>query len=543
MQRRCNSSASVNTYKMKKKLLYFALIAFALFSCNGSQPEPDPSTTIDLTLDKRSYATEDDAVKTAYETYYKPSNAVTGDPMTYYNESDKTFYVYFLLGRFSGYSKGGIYLTKTKDFAKFTPAIPIGQILTGDQGTYDASIGTGSCIKKDNSYHFFYTGFSNASVVTKAVNSNDLSTAEWIKKPSLQQQSPDFCKKSEFRDPSVYWDETRNKYVMVVGGQTNDNKAVLVRYQSDDLNTWEEIQSLYRAVDNNNPQVYEFPTDTDIPECPEVFKMGSKWYLFFSRINRDNHRKTFYRVADNPNGPWKICSDENGNHETIDGLWLYAAKTVSDGTNRYITGWASVGQDKQVINNELVWGGNLITHKLVQQPSGKLYPAIPDAVNSKFSTSVDFKDIKQSGNVSGSGNTFTLKDGGKVVFNRNVSSFKIEMKVDASQAQKNFGIGFGAYETQQDTYNLTFDMTSNNNYNCPALFMYHNSKEYNFTPLIVPANKQFDVKIIVDKQLCVMYINGNVAFTNHISNMEKNPWMIFANEGTVKFSDIKIYKQ
>lgn len=527
---------------MKKQFYYLALIAFTLLSCNSSGEESViTETIIDETLDKQSYASEDDAVKTAYETLYKPTNAVTGDPMTYYNENDKTFYVYFLLGRFSGYSKGGIYLTKTKDFAKFTP-IPISQILTGDQGTYDGGIGTGSCIKKDNSYHFFYTGFSNVSVVTKAVNSNELSVAEWIKKPSVQQLSPDFCKKGEFRDPCVYWDDTRSKYIMVVGGQTINNRAVLVRYQSEDLNTWEEIQSLYRAVDNNNPQIYEFPTDSDIPECPDIFKMGNKWYLIFSRINRDNHRKTFYRIADNPNGPWKICEDTDGYHETFDGLWLYAAKTVSDGTNRYITGWASVGQDKQTTLNELTWGGNLITHKLVQQSNGKLYPTIPDAVDVKFAKSVAFKDIKQSGTVSGSGNTFTLTNGGKVVFNRNISSFKIEMRIDASQAQKSFGIAFGAYETQQDTYNLTFDMSSGNTYARPALFMYHANKEYNFTPLIVPTNKQFDIKIIVDKQVCVMYVNGNVAFTNHISNMEKNPWMIFANEGSVTFSDIKIKK-
>jgi len=71
---------------------------------------------------------------------------------------------------------------------------------------------------------------------------------------------------------------------MVVGGQTINNRAVLVRYQSEDLNTWEEIQSLYRAVDNNNPQIYEFPTDSDIPECPDIFKMGNKWYLIFHEL-------------------------------------------------------------------------------------------------------------------------------------------------------------------------------------------------------------------------------------------------------------------
>ena len=533
-------------YKHMKIPGLLLMISLLLISACKSPDEPDPGNNdpkIDETLTKKTTATEGDAIKTVYETFYKPANAVTGDPMPYYNEADQTFYIYFLLGRFSGYPGGGIYVTKTKDFARFVPLnTPSPQVLTGKAGEWDINMGTGDVIKKDNNYHFFYTVFTSPSTVSKATLANDLSAGEWYKKPSFKIQPPAFCKTSEFRDPDVYWDDTRNKYVMLVAGQTTDNRAVLVRYQSDDLNNWEEIQSLYKATDNNNPKIYEFPTDTDLPECPEVFKLGNKWYMIFSRINRDNHRKTFYRIANSPDGPWEICKDENGNHETFDGLWLYAAKTSFDGQNRYLSGWASTGQDKQPNSNELTWGGNLITHKLIQQPGGKLYPAIPDALNAKFANPVLFKDIKQKGSVAKNNNTFTLSGNSQVVFNRNTSSLKIEMKIDASEAEKGFGIGFGAYEDQEESYKLIFDMTSNNQYNCPALFMYQKNKELNFTPLIVSNNKQFDVKIIIEKQVCVMYVNGNVAFTNHISTMEQNPWMIFSDSGVVRFSDIKIFK-
>ncbi|NLI72222.1 MAG: DUF4975 domain-containing protein [Bacteroidales bacterium] len=529
--------------KTPNLLLILSVLLLSVCSTPNEPNSDNNAPKIDETLTKKPAVTEAEAIKTVYETFYKPANAVVGDPMTYYNEADQTFYVFFLLGRFFGYPGGGIYVTKTKDFAKFLPLnIPSSQILTGQPGEWDINMGTGDCIKKDNNYHFFYTVFTSPSTVSKATLASDLSSGEWYKKPSFKIQPPVFCKNSEFRDPDVYWDDTRNKYVMLVGGQTIENRAVLARYQSDDLNTWEEIQGLYKAADNNNPKIYEFPTDTDIPECAEVFKLGNKWYMIFSRINRDNHRKTFYRIANSPDGPWEVCKDENGLHETFDGLWLYAAKTSFDGQNRYLSGWASTGQDRQTNPNELAWGGNLITHKLIQQPSGKLYPTIPDAVNAKFKESVDFKNIKQKGVVEKNGNTFTLSGNSQVVFNRNTSSLKIEMKIDASQAEKGFGIGFGAYEDQTESYNLTFDMTSNNQYNTPALFMCQNNKELNFTPLIVSSNKQFDIKIVIEKQVCVMYVNGNVAFTNHISTMEQNPWMIFNNSGVIKFSDIKIFK-
>lgn len=517
--------------------MFILAIIATLLSCSGCEkPDiPEEKSDIDLTLTKREIADGE----AAYATFYKPTGGETGDPMPFYNEADKTFYVFYLLEEHQG-QRGGIYLTKTKNFATFT-TVAQSVILVGDQNTRDQAIGTGSCIKKDNTYHFFYTGFSGAfgDYTQVAVKATSTDLQNWTKKLNpVTAQAPDGFYRGEFRDPCVYFDDTRNKYVLAIGSMKN-GKAAVVRFQSDNLNDWEQIEAI-TATSSENPQAFEIQTDSDIPECPDIFKMGSKWYMVFSRINRDVHRKTYYRVADNPNGPWRKC---NG-HETFDGLWLYAAKTVSDGANRYVSGWASSGQ-KAVPNNmgaELDWGGMLITHKLVQQADGKLYPQIPDAVNAKFSKPVEYKDIKRDGNLSGSGDNFTINNG-KVIFNRTISSVKIEMKIDATQATKNFGIAFAAYENQEDAYKLTFDLAGNNTYNCPALFMYQRGKEYNFTPLVVPQNKIFDVKIIIEKSLCVMYINDNVAFTNRITNLNQNPWMLFADEGTVKFSEIKIFKQ
>ncbi len=506
----------------------------ALLSCSACEKKdiPDEKSNIDITLNKRELADGE----AAYATFFKPTGGETGDPMPFYNEADKSFYVYYLLEAHQG-QRGGIYLTKTSDFANFS-SVAQPAILVGEANTRDQAIGTGSCIKKDNQYHFFYTGFSGAfgDYTQVAVKATSTDLQNWTKKLNpVMAQAPAGYNPREFRDPCVYFDDKRGKYVMAIGGVKN-GKAALVRFQSDDLNSWKPIESIVATV-SENPAAFEFTSDSEIPECPDIFKMGDKWYLVFSRINRDAHRKTFYRVADNPNGPWR----KNNGHETFDGLWMYAAKSVSNGTNRYISGWASSGQNVNS-SNELDWGGMLITHKLVQQADGKLYPQIPDAVDAKYSKPLEYKDIKKEGNVTGSNANFTINKG-KVVFNRSISSFKIEMRIDASQASKNFGIAFAAYDNQQDAYKLTFDLTSNNDYNCPALMMYQRGKEFNFTPLVVPQNKIFDVKIIIEKSICVMYVNGNVAFTNRITNLNQNPWMIFADDEEVKFENIRVLKQ
>ncbi|MFM2291377.1 MAG: hypothetical protein RIS29_1190, partial [Bacteroidota bacterium] len=341
------------------------------------------------------------------------------------------------------------------------------------------------------------------------------------------------------RDPCVYYDPTRSSYVMLVTS-IKDGKGVIIRYTSPDLINWTLIAPLT-----------DFDSDAQILECPDIFKMGNKWYLVFSRINRDVHRKTFYRVADSPDGPWKRCEDATSHHETFDGLYLYAAKTASNGTTRYISGWCSTGQEVNS-NNELDWAGTLVTHKLVQQSNGRLYPTIPDAVDKKFSKPVSSAKIKSSGNAIGTDGNYNITSiSGRsyAMFNRNTTPVKISMKIDASQSNS-FGFSFGAGGNMSEIYSVAFDLTSSNNYTTPALFLFKETSyvtgsyrnELNFTPLIVPDDKIFNVKIIIEKSICILYLNDNIAFTNRIYKMDQNPWTIFADKGTIKISDLSINK-
>jgi beta-fructofuranosidase len=135
------------------------------------------------------------------------------------------------------------------------------------------------------------------------------------------------------------------------------------------------------------------------------------------------------------------------------------------------------------------------------------------------------------------------------MFNRNTTPVKISLKIDASQSNS-FGFSFGAGGSMSEIYSVAFDLTSTNHYSTPVLFMNKESnfvtgsysKELNFTPLIVPDDKIFNVKIIIEKSICILYINDNVAFTNRIYKMDQNPWTIFADNGTIKISNFTINK-
>jgi len=464
--------------------------------------------------------------------------------MPYYNEDDKKFYLYFL---YENANQHPIFLTRTEDYSSFegfTQVLP-----AGPSGSQDEWIGTGSFIKKEDTYYCFYTGHNaNLDPAEKIMLATSSDLVNWSKQPLATFQALDTYDKNNFRDPHVYWDENQNSYVMLITTRKS-GKGALARYQSSDLNNWSIMEPLV-ATSSESPTQYEIETDSEILECPDIFKMGDKWYLTFSRINRDKHRKTYYRVSDSPDGPWKVFRDENGKHETFDGLYLYAGKTASDGSTRYLSGWASTGQTVNE-NNELPWSGNLISHKLVQDPSGKLYPAIPEAVDEKFKIDVPYEKIDSEGTVIEKAGEYTIESEGSkrsyALFNRNTTPVKVSMKIDASQSNR-FGFSFGACEDMSEIYSVTFDLMAANHAQMPALFMYQENKysttknELNFTLLIIPTNKKFDIKIVIENSICVVYVNNQVAFTNRIRKINQNPWTIFSDQGAIKVSAVKIEK-
>ena len=126
---------------------------------------------------------------------------------------------------------------------------------------------------------------------------------------------------------------------------------------------------------------------------------------------------------------------------------------------------------------------------------------------------------------------------------------KISLKIDATQSTK-FGFSFGAGGDMSEIYSVLFDLTSTNRWAMPALCLNKETnystgsynKELNFTPLIVPENKIFNIKILIEKSVCVVYVNENVAFTNRIYRMDQNPWTIFSDNGTISVSEMTVKK-
>jgi beta-fructofuranosidase len=131
---------------------------------------------------------------------------------------------------------------------------------------------------------------------------------------------------------------------------------VVALQTSTDLAAWTEAEELYSTF------------LTHCPECPEIFRLGDRWILGYSRFT--DRRGTVYRVADNPRGPWRHFATEGP-----DGMNWYAAKSLTDDAGRRIAfGWVpDRNPAPSAITGNWLWGGDLaIPRELSLDSAGQL---------------------------------------------------------------------------------------------------------------------------------------------------------------------------
>ncbi|NCA11320.1 hypothetical protein EBR56_05865, partial [bacterium] len=195
---------------------------------------------------------------------------------------------------------------------------------------FDRDIFTGSVIEKDGVLHAFYCGHNDAfckqgkpdQLMLHATSSDGVS---WTKDASLvltPEGDARYRWPGAFRDGFVFWNPEHEEYGMVITATPIDAPMGGLAYaRSADLTAW--------TMGDPFPASGRFAGY----ECPDLFRWGDKWYLIFSTYFRNPGWTTRYMMAPSLAGPWTSPADDY-----FDGGTLYAAKSVSDGTRRYLCG-------------------------------------------------------------------------------------------------------------------------------------------------------------------------------------------------------------
>ncbi len=454
-----------------------------------------------------------------YKLFFKPSenNSAAADFIPYY--SDDVFHLFYLFDHRNDAKYGnGVtwYKTETKDFVSF---IDKGEMISrGTNSEPDPFVFTGSVLQAEGCYHIFYTGhnttdkrFGYQAECIMHATSHDLD--KWTKVPQDTFYAPDGYDKCDFRDPYVYKDEHNGTYYMLLCARLQEGNALrkgqTIRMKSTNLSTWTFDKIVYA------------PDAFHTHECPDLFQIGDTWYLIFSEYS--DRSVTCYRTAPSPDGPWSKPSID-----TFDGRAYYAAKTATDGKDRYLFGWVPTRwQNKD--DGFWMWGGNLVVHKLSQNADKTLSVSSPQTIQAAFCNKIKIPDIRVD-----SLHKCTVSE----IFENAPKTFRLTAKVKVDPQTDRFGLLLFRNASEDKAYELKFDLTtktlSANTFPCFP------QNQFGTYMLTRPIDKVTDIELIVDDDIAVLYANNTTALSVRFCNKFGNRLDMYVSDGKVEFTNIEL---
>ena len=504
-------------------IISIALGVSGILTLTGCQGETPVLTDKNLE-NTDTYLATDDARQ--QHLFYKPAVGYVGDPMPFYDPVAADFKILYLQDYRPNqpYTYHPIWCVSTSDAVAYRS---LGELIPcGSAAELDAALGTGSTIHHDGKYYTFYTGHSaNPSAtggVTEAVmlaTSTDFKT--WKKERSLIITGGDTYSKTDFRDPFVFKGDDA-KFHMLVSTRKN-GKGVLAEYVSSDLLAWESAGVFMTMMWDR------------FYECPDLFKMGDWWYLLYSEQHDAIRRVQYFkgRTLDelkactaNDAGIWP-----DGHEGFLDSRGLYAGKTASDGTHRYIWGWNA---SRAGLSNTGTpdWAGNLVAHRLIQHEDGSLTLGAIPALAQHFG-----KGEATDG--------FTLTGETHRLMKRLGTENRLTFTVTTEGKDDRFGISLGRGSDSEKFVTLMVNPEGDGrrkiNYEEERGAGFVGGADgYVFT---APADGAYHIEIVTDNSVVAMYINDNVAYTTRVYGTARNPWSVNSYGGTIHVSDITVAKR
>lgn len=448
-----------------------------------------------------------------YRTFFLPeadgaTQPYVGDTMPYYE--DGVFYIYYLKDGGDSFNHS-VYLATTTDFVSYAEQDePV--LEASREGGQDAWIGTGSVVKVEETYYFFYTGhtslaaaeFKEKIMVAKGGSPTSFEKiADWEIEPpeSLNQ-------KNDFRDPQAYYDPETGKISLTVTA-SKDNVARILKYTlSADL---QEVE--YDGIIFSN-EVGNFWN----LECSDTFRLGDLWYLTYSAQDDT----LWYASSKERYGPYSPA-------KRLEGKLFYAAKHVEDGDgNIYMADWARRSESVSSTQDVSAWAGNLLVQKVCRREDGDLYLVPVEAVAGQFDTR---RELLIDG-------TNTFIEAGALYSYKEV--FTCYERFLLSGEFRFFGEG---------SFGLCFDFNGRGEkYKMISICPSENKVQLTFnegsvpiaeTEVFLEAGKDYSFTYIQEGSVGTFYIDGLAALTVRLYGVSGKPVRLFAENNSVIFTSLR----
>ena len=506
---------------MKGKKLFNGILSgilvlsvFAITACSNGAEQDYEYFTADLS-EMNANELENLA---EYSVFYKPTDGSrVGDTMPYFENG---VYHIFYLKDGGGVSSHPVYRVDTTDFVHYEEK---GLVLpAGDSNGGEAMIGTGSIVKHDGDYLFFYTGHptTGAETVRVAISEGNLDNFE--KQSDFLISPADYGFADDFRDPEVRWDEADGCYYCIVSTRKN-NQAVLAQFTlSEDLEVVGTPSILYTDTHGFN-----------VLECPTYFKWNGRYYITYSAQDlnmgdTDEMPISSYALSGSKGSVYYLCSEnpvegwrELANPQ-LDSKVFYAGK-VAFGSDAMLVGWAA--QRDVNATYKYAWGGNLTAHTILQNTDGALSLSYPKSYATHF-------DVKQPLLIEEDSLSLISSNGMFNPIANEKLEYRLSMNVNFSSDVSEFGLVFGLKDNLYDAVKVTINPIAGK---IKAQYGQNSEMACNFLSLEPDTDYQIDV--FAEGSNFVLYIEG-VAFTFKVRNVGNRRIALFAQEGMVDFTDI-----
>ncbi|QEH34807.1 Beta-fructosidase [Aquisphaera giovannonii] len=234
---------------------------------------------------------------------------------------------------------------------------------------------TGSVVQGGGKFHIFYTGWNDRNPAGQEFLRHATSTdlIRWTKDPKFV-FGPDGVlypngRRRDFRDPYVWWNDEDKAFWMVFCSTGKTGVAT-----SPDLAAW-----------TLRPPLVSDYKDMGTPECPDLFRIGDRYYLIMSPTGTAS---THARSSGALRGPYLDPVSP-----ALDTRILYAAKRMFDGRRHVLVGWLrdlAGGRD----DGAEQWGGTMcVPRELSAGPEGQLHSRpVPEALERYGKTALSLLD-------------------------------------------------------------------------------------------------------------------------------------------------------
>lgn len=275
--------------------------------------------------------------------HYKPANHVLGDVHPYFRDGE--CYLYSLVPR-----TFDVELVRSKDLLNWQQlAVRHDPPMPGEWKSPYYVLG----VFFDPSAKIYRSFYSLAGGKGRIVSSQSADLLNWSCAPKDYTIPPEenYLRR---RDPFVFWIPELKEYGCVMCLQQPSKAGAVSLATSANLRDWTPRGNIVE------------PPSKGEPECPQMFRLGNRWYLLASVYDRGVGAPSYW-MSDSALGPWS--PKRTG---VLDGNDLCAAQIAFDGDKPILFGWiplvpAAGNGGKQY------WGGHLALPREVHAlPDGTL---------------------------------------------------------------------------------------------------------------------------------------------------------------------------